>query len=97
MNTQITFNENTYRFDYYEGRDGNNNIYECYGIYKNGELNSDFFLEEGTIVHGVGENQKVDKIFTLYFKTFCTSVSIKDFSILEVARVIDYIIKTYNK
>ncbi len=82
--TSITFNENTYRFSYYEGRDGDNEIYECYGIYKNGELNSDWFLEEGTI--------ESEKIYILYWKGFGSGIHIKDFSILEVAKVINHII-----
>ncbi len=85
----ITFNENTYRFGYYEGRDGDNKIYECYNIYKNGELNSDWFLEEGTI-----ESNEVEKIFILYWKGFTSGIHIKDFSILEVAKVINHIINT---
>lgn len=90
--TSITFNENTYRFDYYEGRDGDNKIYECYGIYKNGELNSDWFLEEGTIESGVGGRKIVEKIFILYWKGFASGLHIKDFSILEVAKVINHIV-----
>ena len=89
--TTITFNENTYRFGYYEGNDGNNKIYECYGIYKNGELNSDWFLEEGTIESHVGGRKIVERIFILYWKGFTSGIHIKDFSILEVAKVINHI------
>lgn len=91
MNTTITFNENTYTFNYYEGKGQNNETYECYGIYKNGELDTDWFLEEGTIESGVGGRKIVEKIFILYWKGFTSSIHIKDFSILEVSKVINHI------
>ena len=94
--TTITFNENTYRFGYYEGNDGNNKIYECYGIYKNGDLNSDWFLEEGTIESHVGGRKIVERIFILYWKGFTSGIHIKDFSILEVAKVINHIENTHK-
>lgn len=91
MVTTITFNENTYRFDYFQGKNEKANLtFDCYGIYKNGELNSDYLLEEyGTIESG----EVVEKLFFLYYKGFNTTIFIKDFSILEVAKVIDYINK----
>lgn len=98
MNTQITFNETTYRFSYFQGRNyETNQTFDCYGIYKNGELDTKYHLEEGTITSGTGKNKKVEKIHILYYCNFCTSVSIVDFSILEVAKIIDYIIKNENK
>jgi hypothetical protein len=94
MATHITFNANTYDFNYYEGKGENGKTYACYGIYKNGELNSDWYLEEGTMESGVGGRKVIETIYLLYYKNYYAGVSIKDFSILEVAKVINHIINT---
>lgn len=99
MNTSITFNETTYRFSYFQGRDEEKNLtFDCYGIYKNGELDTKYHLEEGTTTSGSGKNKKVEKVFHLYYCNFyVSSIQVKDFSIVELAKVIDYIIKNENK
>lgn len=85
-NLQITFNETTYRFNYFQGRDEQTNqTYDCYGVYINGALNTDFTLE------------KVEDEYQFFYKGFYGMLSIKDFSILEVAKVIHYIETLKNK
>ena len=90
MNTKLVFNETTYDFNYCIGKAENNKSYEYYKVYINGELNTSYSLEEGTISSKEGD----EKIFILYWKSFASSVFVTNPNDLEeIVKVITYINK----
>jgi len=87
--TKLTFNDTTYEFNYFMGRNkATGKTFDCYGVYVNGEKDTDYVLEEGT--ETTGDNTPI-KIWNLYYKSFYCMVSINDFSLGEIVKVIDYI------
>jgi hypothetical protein len=89
-NINLTFNESTYNFNYCLGKAENNKSYEYYTVYINGELNTSYSLEEGTISSKEGD----EKIFILYWKSFASSLHITNPNNLEeIVKVITYINK----
>jgi hypothetical protein len=93
MNNKLTFNETTYEFNYFEGRDSQTGgTFPCYGVYINGALTTSYHLEEGTISSGCGDCKKVQLCWILYYKSFATGITIDDFSFSEIVKVINYII-----
>jgi hypothetical protein len=91
MNINLTFNEERYDFNLCLGKaDKNGDAYLYYKIYINGELNTSYSLEEGTISSKEGD----EKIFILYWKSFASSVYITNLNDLEeIVKVITYINK----
>jgi hypothetical protein len=89
-NINLTFNETTYNFNYCLGQGEDLQTYEYYKIYINGELNTSYILEQGTISSKEGE----EKIFILYWKSFASSVFITNPNDLEeIVKVITFINK----
>ena len=79
-NTKLTFNETTYELKLSLGKDEKNDAYFIYKIYINGELKSNWILQEDK-----------DGTYDLYCKSSYCQITIKDFSLGEVVRVINYI------
>ena len=89
MNTKLTFNETTYDFNYFMGKNKvTGETFDAYGVYVNGELDTDYVLDKRTETSG---HETPKKIWLLYWKSFYCMVSINDFSLGEVVKVIDYI------
>jgi len=95
-NTKLVFNEETYEFNYFLGIDEQKNAYECWGVYINGELTTDWVLEEGTRNYYKSGKQVVDKIYILNYKGNYVGVSISDFSLENIVKVINRI-KGYSE
>jgi len=88
-NTKLTFNETTYEFNYFLGRnEKTNNTYDCYGVYINGELNTDYVLEQIFDSNGFASQYKV---FGLFYKSFYTYIAMSNFELDNVVKVINYI------
>jgi hypothetical protein len=88
-NTKLTFNETSYEFTYFLGRNKiTGETFNAYGVYINGALNTDYVLEEGTETSG---HNNTKKIWLLYWKSFYLNFSIDNFSLEEVVKVISYI------
>jgi hypothetical protein len=89
--TKLTLDETTYEFNYFMGRNEvTGEIFDSYGVYVNGALNTDYVLKEATKSHGVcGDGE----FYILFWKSFSTHITIKDFSLGEIVKVINYINK----
>jgi len=88
-NTKLTFNETTYEFNYFMGKHkGTGKPLDCYGVYVNGALNTDYVLERATQSHGVNTDAE---LYILFWKSFSTYITISNFSLENVVRVISYI------
>ena len=95
-NINLTFNETTYNFNLCLGKDENNDAFLYYKIYINGELSSDYQLEEGTIVAGTALPTPIggERIFILNYKGYSSSLHITNPNDLEeIVKVITYINK----
>jgi hypothetical protein len=87
--TKLTFNDTTYEFNYFVGtHKGTGKTFDCYGVYVNGEKNTDYVLEKVTQSHGINTDAE---LYILFWKSFSTYITIKDFSLEEVVKVISYI------
>jgi hypothetical protein len=96
MNTKLVFNEETYEFNYSLGIDEKRNTYECWSVYINGEDTTDWTLEEGTSNYYKAGKQVVDRIYLLNYKGNYVGVSINDFSLENVVKVVNRI-KEYSE
>lgn len=92
MNIKLTFNETTYEFHYYEPKG-----IPTYAILINGVESKTYHLEQGTIESGSKRNPKVENIWVVYWNNFDSATYIKDFSLNEIVKVINYITKIENK
>jgi hypothetical protein len=95
-NINLTFNETTYNFNYCLGMGEDLKTYEYYTIYIDGELSSDYQLEEGTIVGNAPLPTLIgdEKIFIVNYKGYSSSMYISNPNNLEeIVKVITYINK----
>jgi hypothetical protein len=93
----LTFNEERYDFNLSLSKaDKNGDAFLYYTIYINGELSSDYQLEEGTIMGGTALPTLMGdrKIFILNYKGYSSSLHITNPNNLEeIVKVITFINK----
>jgi hypothetical protein len=78
-NTKLTFNETTYEFKLSLGKDEKNDAYFIYKIYINGELKTNWFLQEDK-----------DGSYDLYHQSKYCNLTINDFTLESVVKVISH-------
>jgi len=89
-NTKLTFNETTYEFNYFLGRAKHtpNDTYACYGVYINGALDTNWFLQKDKD----GSYDLYNKIpGDLHYESEYCNLTINDFTLESVVKVISHI------
>ena len=88
-NTKLTFNETTYEFNYFLGRNKvTGKTFDAYGVYVNGEKDTHYVLQRATDSHGIYTDAEV---YILFWKSFETHILISSFTLDNVVKVINYI------